>query len=274
MFELVLFQKAFLACLIIGFTNGYASAFVLMNRSPLKLSALSHSLLPGICLATFLVGLTVVSAFIGAVVTAIAIGTLSILFARYSKLSQDTMLSILYTGAFALGIMAIDRMGHASELEHWLLGNILGITHLDLTMSFIIGVLAIGLMTLFMRPILITLFEPDVAQTLGIPVRVVQYVGFTLLILVLVTTLQAVGCILSVGLIVTPGATIRLFTNRPRVLFIGSGGLGAIGAATGLTIAYHLDFPAEASIVMTLTSFFLIAWIIHISLTLYKKKLT
>lgn len=263
MFELLLFQRAFLACLIIGFTNGYTSGFVLLNRSPLKLSALSHSLLPGIAIATLMVGLTVISAFTGAVIMAILVGVLSLLLARNSTLSQDTTLSILYTGAFALGILLLNQLGRTEELEHWLFGNILGLTELDMWMSLGIGLLAIIILTLFQRPILLTLFEPNVAQTLGVPVRLVQYGSFALLILVLVTTLQAVGCILSIGLIVTPGATVRLFTNNASTLFIISGLLGAIGSALGLTLAYYLNMPAEAGIVITLTSFFLLGFILR-----------
>lgn len=274
MFELHLFQRAFLACIIIGFTNGFTSGFVLLNRSPLKLSALSHSLLPGIVLATMLVGLTVLSAFGGAVIMAVIIGVLSLLLAHHSKLSQDTTLSILYTGAFALGILMLNRLGKADELEHWLFGNILGLTELDLWMSFGIGLLAVVLLTLFQRPVLLTLFEPNVAQTLGVPVRWIHYGSFTLLILVLVTTLQAVGCILSIGLIVTPGATVRLFTNSPRILFLASGLLGAVGAALGLCLAYYVDLPAEAGIVLTLTIFFLFAFLFKVFMSLMRKNTT
>jgi len=271
MLDLILFQRAFLACLVIGFTNGYTSGFVLLNRSPLKLSALSHSLMPGIAIATIVVGLSVISAFVGAVLMAILIGVLSLLLSRNSKLSQDTNLAILYTGSFALGIVILNRMGHSQELEHWLFGNILGLGDMDLIMSCVIGVIAIAILTLFQRPILITLFEPNVAITLGVPVRIVHYTSFALLILVLVTTLQAVGCILAIGLIVTPGATVRLFTNNPRDLFLYSGILGATGSCTGLAVGYYLDLPAESSIVICLTLLFLVAFGIRAGLTHYHK---
>ena len=272
MFELLIFQRAFIACLIIGFTNGYTSAFVLLNRSPLQLSALSHSLLPGIAIATIFVGLTVVSAFSGAVLMAIIIGLLSLYLSRHSKLSQDTTLSILYTGSFATGLVLINRTGQTHELEHWLFGNILGLSDMDLWMSFAFGVLALLTLSLFKRPILITLFEPTVARTLGVQVSLVRYGSFALLILVLVTTLQAVGCILSIGLIVTPGATVRLLTNNTKTLFLASGILGAVGSCLGLTIGYYFDYPAESAIVITLSIFFLIAFGIKKVLDLGKKK--
>jgi len=119
---------------------------------------------------------------------------------------------------------------------------------------------------------LISLFEPTVAQTLGVPVKLIRYGSFALLILVLVTTLQAVGCILSIGLIVTPGATVRLLTDNTRILFLGSGILGAVGSCLGLTLGYYFDYPAESSIVITLSAFFLLAFIIKSAFGLIKKK--
>jgi len=274
MFEITLLQRAFFAALIIGFTNGYASAYVLINRSPLKLTALSHSVLPGVALAALVVGISSLSVFFGAVVIAIAIGLFSILIARRTKLSEDTSLCILYTGAFAWGLIMLNYLGENQELEKYLLGDIIAMTNMDIIMSFVIGLVAIILLTLFRRPILLTVFEPEVAQTLGVPVRLVNYAGFALLILVLVTTLQAVGCILAIGMIVTPGATIRLFSNKPNTIFFASGILGGLGSALGLVLSYYCDFPASASIIMTLTLSFILAWLFRASLTFLRKKNT
>ncbi len=262
-FDLVLYQRALFACLVIGFANGYVSAFVLLNRSPLKLSALSHSILPGVAIAAWVAGLSVVSAFVGAVLCAILVGLLAIYFSQKSKLSQDTSLTVLYTGAFAFGILILNRLGQTQELEHWLFGNILGLSDLDLWMSFVVGLLAIFLLTLFQRPLLLNLFDSEVAKTLGVPAKCLNYGVFTILILVLVTTLQAVGCILAVGLIVTPAATMRQFTNRVQPLFYGSAVLGSLGSALGLVLSYHLNLPAGASIVLVLTLFFILSIVIR-----------
>ncbi|MGE9266589.1 MAG: metal ABC transporter permease [Verrucomicrobiales bacterium] len=256
-FDLLLYQRALLATLVIGFANGYTSAFVLLHRSPLKLTALSHSLLPGIAFAAWFVGLGVASAFVGSVVTALAIGGLTLLLSQKTRVSDDTVLAVLYTGAFALGIIVLNKIGAAQELDHWLLGNILGLSDVDLWMSFIVGVISVAVLTLFQRAILLTLFEPQVARSLGVPVKALHYGLFALLIFVLVTTLQAVGCILAIGLIVTPAATVRPFTNSARTLFLASGLLGALASALGLWLSYRFDQPAGASIVVTLSACYL-----------------
>jgi len=257
--DLPLYQRAFLATLVIGFANGFTSALVLLHRSPLKLTALSHSLLPGIAIAAWLVGLGVVSAFVGSVVTALMIGLLTILISQRTRISDDTVLAVLYTGAFALGIIVLNKIGAAQELDHWLLGNILGLSDLDLWMSFVVGLLAVGVLSLYNRAILLTLFDPEVARSLGVRVRLLNYGVFALLILVLVTTLQAVGCILAIGLIVTPAATVRPFVQSATSLFFASGLLGAVAATAGLWLGYHFDQPAGASIVVTLSGCFLVS---------------
>lgn len=257
-FDIPIYQRAFWACLIIGFANGYTSAFVLLNRSPLQLSALSHSLLPGIAVATWLVGLSVVSAFLGSVAMALLTGILTLFLAQRTQLSRDTVLSVLYTGAFSFGVMLLTRIDAAQELELWLLGNILGLSDMDLIMSAVIGLLAVTVLSLFRRAILLNLFEADVARTLGVSSRLLNYGLFGLLILVLVTTLQAVGAILAIGFIVTPAATMRQLTSSVQGLFLGSAILGSIGAVIGLYGSYLMDLPAGASIVIVQSVAFLI----------------
>lgn len=258
-FDLLIYQRAFIATLVIGFANGYTSAFVLLHRSPLKLTALSHSLLPGIAVAAWLVGLGVISAFVGSVVTALIIGALTLLLSQKTKLSDDTVLAVLYTAAFALGIILLNKIGAAQELDHWLLGNILGLSNVDLWMSLLVGLLSVAVLTIFQRSITLTLFEPQVARSLGVPVKLLNYGLFALLIFVLVTTLQAVGCILAIGLIVTPAATVRPFTNSAKTLFFWSGLLGALASAAGLWLSYHFNQPAGASIVVSLSVCFLLS---------------
>ena len=265
-FEITLYQRALLATFIIGLVNGYTSAFVLLHRSPLKLTALSHSLLPGVAIAAWIFTLGVLSAFFGAVVAAIVIGVLTVLLSRVTKISDDTVLAVLYTGAFAVGIMVLDKLGASQDLENWLLGNILGLSDLDLWMSFGVGIVAVILLSLYRRVIVINLFDAEVASSLGIKTSLLDYATFVVLILVLVTTLQAVGCILAIGMIVTPAAIVRPFVSTPDALFPLSGLVGALGSATGLMLSILLDLPAGASIAATLAGLFILSVILRVIL--------
>lgn len=266
-FIITLYQRALLATLIIGLVNGYTSAFVLLHRSPLKLTALSHSLLPGVAIAAWIFTLGVLSAFLGAVVAAIVIGVLTVLLARVTKISDDTVLAVLYTGAFAVGIMVLEKLGASQDLENWLLGNILGLSDLDLWMSFWVGIVAVTLLSLYRRVIVINLFDAEVASSLGIKTRLLDYATFVVLILVLVTTLQAVGCILAIGMIVTPAAIVRPFISTPDALFPLSGLVGALGSATGLILSILLGLPAGATIAATLAGLFILSVILRVLLS-------
>ena len=257
------FQRALLAGLLIGFTNGFFSGFVVLRRTALSVSALSHTMLPGIALGILITGaLTQANAFIGALTAALFVGLGSVVVSRSSRIDQGTALAILYTTAFALGVAALKYLGNYGDLQHWLFGDIRLVSSNDLWLAFAIGSFILLGSCIFFRPLLLTLFESSVASAQGVPVRGMNYLLFLMLILALVTSLQAVGCVLSVGLLVAPGATISLITNRTPVLFWGGGLLGAFGSVLALLCAYWIDIPAGPAIVIVLGSAFLLAFVL------------
>ncbi len=257
LFELPLLRRAFLAAVMIGFSNGFVSAFVVLHRSPLKLGALSHSVFPGIACVVLLVGLSTVGVYLGALVAAALVGLGAVFFAKRSEVGEDTVLAVLMTGAFAAGVMMLQHYEGAGGLEDWLMGNIVGMSDADLWMSYGVGLVAVGTLAILRRPILANLFEPDVAATLGVRSTWLNYGLFALLILVLVTTLQAVGAILALGFIVTPAATARQLVNSVRGLFFWSGVTGATGAGVGFLGANLFNQPIGAFMVFVLTMMFL-----------------
>ena len=257
------FQRALLAGLLIGFTNGFFSGFVVLRRTALSVSALSHTMLPGIALGILITGaLTQANAFIGALSAALIVGLGSVVGSRTSRVDQGTALGILYTTAFALGVASLKYLGNYGDLQHWLFGDIRLVSSSDLWLALGIGSVILLGSCIFFRPLLLTLFESNVAAAQGVPVRAMNYLLFLMLILALVTSLQAVGCVLSVGLLVAPGATISLLTNRTPVLFWGGGILGALGSVLALLCAYWIDIPAGPAIVIVLGGAFLLAFLI------------
>jgi ABC-type Mn2+/Zn2+ transport system permease subunit len=133
-------------------------------------------------------------------------------------------------------------------------------------MSFGVGIIAVTMLSLFRRAVVINLFDSEVAASLGIRTRLLDYASFTILILVLVTTLQAVGCILAIGMIVTPAAIVRSFVSTPEALFPLSGLVGALGSALGLLLSIQFGQPAGASIAATLAGLFILSVILRVSL--------
>lgn len=254
-------QRAVLAALLIGLTNGYASAFVVLRKSALKVGSLSHALLPGIAVAILVAGLHDWSVFLGSLFAALLIGLGSLAVSRGSRLDQDSALAILYTAAFSGGIILLRRIGVAQEMEEWLFGNIMGLRNSDLWTNFWISCGALGVLTALHRPLLMTLFDAEVATTLGVPVRALNYLLLAVLIVVLISSLQAVGCMLALGLLVTPAATVYLLTDSTNALFWGGSLLGGLASAGAVLIGWWLNIEQGPAIVLVLGAVFLLAFL-------------
>lgn len=256
------YQRALAAALFIGFANGFFSGFVVLRRQALSVSALSHTMLPGIALGIFATGaLTQVNAFLGALFAALLVGLGSVAVARGNRVAQGTALAVLYTAAFAVGVAILPRLDTRQELEDWLFGDIIAVGNADLWIAFAIGSFTLVVSNLLMRPILLTLFEPNVAAAQGVPTRFIQYTLFAMLILSLVASLQAVGCVLSVGLLVAPAATVSLLTDKTQALFWGGGCVGAAGSVAAVFLSSRFEVAPGPAIVILLGSFFVLAYL-------------
>jgi ABC-type Mn2+/Zn2+ transport system permease subunit len=257
------YQRALAAAAFIGFTNGFFSGIVILRRNALSVSALSHTMLPGIALGIFVTGaLSQWNAFLGALFAALMVGLGSVAVSRGNRVEQGTALAVLYTTAFAGGIALLPKLDTRQELEHWLFGDIIAVGNTDLWIAFGIGAVILFLTNLLMRPILLTLFEPNVAAAQGVQVRFIQYLVFALLVLALVSSLQAVGCVLSVGLLVTPAATVSLFTDKTSALFWGGGLLGCVGSVGAVLASGTLDISPGPAIVIVLGGLFVLAYLL------------
>ncbi len=253
-------QRALIAAILIGVTNGYASAFVVLKKSALKVGSLSHALLPGIAVAILFVGLHDWSAFLGALFAALLIGLGSLAVARGSRLDQESVLAILYTAAFSGGIILLRRLNVSQQMEEWLFGNIMGLRDNDLWTTFWISFISLATLTALHRPLLMTLFDAEVAATLGVPIRALNYLLLALLIVILISSLQAVGCMLAIGLLVTPAATIYLLTDSTNKLFWGGALLGGLGSGFAVLVGWWLNIEQGPTIVLTLGALFLAAF--------------
>jgi len=254
-------QRALIAAILIGVTNGYASAFVVLKKSALKVGSLSHALLPGIAVAILFVGLHDWSAFLGALFAALLIGLGSLAVARGSRLDQESVLAILYTAAFSGGIILLRRLNVSQQMEEWLFGNIMGLRDSDLWTTFWISFISLAILTALHRPLLMILFDAEVAATLGVPIRTLNYLLLALLIVILISSLQAVGCMLAIGLLVTPAATIYLLTDSTNKLFWGGALLGGLGSGFAVLVGWWLNIEQGPTIVLTLGALFLVAFV-------------
>jgi len=259
-------QRSLLAALIIGFTNGCFSAYVVLRRGALIAGSLSHALLPGIVLGVLVAGkLTGWSSFLGALFAALIVVLASVAVSRVSRLDQGTSLGVIFTVAFAAGLILFNyipgEVKSQVKLEDYLFGDLLMLDATDVWVALGVSVLTLTTCVALQRTLLVTLFEPSVAAAQGVPVRAVQYLVMTLLVLVMVSALRAVGCMLALGLVVAPGATVFLMSNSTRAMFWVGGLIGAVSAAAGMIIAHVTNITAGAAITGVLGVLFLLALI-------------
>ncbi|PTY01982.1 metal ABC transporter permease [Verrucomicrobia bacterium LW23] len=255
------FQRALLGCLLVGFTNGFLSAYIILRRLALLADALSHSLLPGLAAGAIFFGLAPAGLFVGALVAGVLVCLGGVLISRSSRLKDEAAIGALYTMAFALGILLLRYSSVRVDLEHFLFGNILGLSDFDLWMNYAISLLIVGLLVVLHRPLLLTLFEPSVAQSQGVPVNALQLLLMAMIVLAMISSLQAVGVVLSLGLLILPGATLYLLSDDFGVIAWGGGILGAAGSCAGLFLSHWLDVSSGPVIVMVLGACFIASYL-------------
>lgn len=245
-------QRALLGCALIGFTNGFLGAFVLLRRMALMADALSHSLLPGLALGVILFGLTPLSLFFGALAAALFVALGAAAISRSSRVKEEVALGVLYTVAFALGVVLLKYAPTRVPLSHYLFGTVLGQSASDLWIAWGVAIVVLPTMVLLQRPLFLMLFESNVASAQGVRVGLLNLLVTAFVVLAMISALQAVGVILALGLLIAPAATIYLLSDRFEWLFWGGGLLGAFGACAGLVLSDWLSLPSGPCIVLVL----------------------
>lgn len=219
--------------------------------------AISHAVLPGVALA-YMFGF---SLFIGAVTTGVltALGTGYI--SQNSKIKEDAAIGIAFTASFALGIVLITSMrGSGIDLWHILFGNVLAVSRNDLLMTLSLGITVLISIVLFYKQLLLSTFDPVMAQATGMPVKTIHYLLMLLLSLVTVASLQTVGIILVVAMLIIPGATAYLLTHRLPVMLILAALFGVCSSVLGVYLSYIYDVATGASIVVVASIFFFLCF--------------
>ncbi|UCZ55265.1 metal ABC transporter permease [Bacillus shivajii] len=251
-------QNAMMAAIFVGIICGVIGCFIIMRGMALMGDAISHAVLPGVVIAYMLGASFFIGAVITGVLTALAIGYIS----QNSRIKEDSAIGIMFTAMFALGVVMITALqGTNVDLWHILFGNVLAVSTTDLWMTAGIGVFVIGAIIIFYRPLLLSTFDETMAKATGLPVKFIHYMLMLLLSLVTVASLQTVGIILVVAMLITPGATAYLLTERFSVMLFLSAVFGVTSAISGLFFSVIYDVSSGASIVLVASFLFLIAFL-------------
>lgn len=250
-------QNALLAAVLVGIICGVIGCFIILRGMALMGDAISHAVLPGVVIAYMLGASFFIGAVITGVLTALAIGFIS----QNSRIKEDSAIGIMFTAMFALGVVLITALrGTSVDLWHILFGNVLAVSQMDLWITKGIGIFVLIAIVIFYRPLLLSTFDETMAKAAGLPVKKIHYLLMLLLSLVTVASLQTVGIILVVAMLITPGATAYLLTNRFSVMLVLSAVFGVASAVIGLYYSVIYDVSSGASIVLVASVFFAIAF--------------
>lgn len=254
-FQYEYMQKAMWVSAAIGMSCGFLSCFVILKRWSLMGDALSHAIVPGVSLAYLMGAPYALGAFLSGVIASIGMGFLKI----KTDLKEDTVIGIVFTAFFALGLFLISIFPSGVSLRTIIFGNILGISGPDILQVLIISGLTLIILGLKWKDFMLFCFDTAHAQALGLNTRVLHYTLLTLLSAVAVASMQTVGACLVVATLVTPGASAYLLTDSfARMIPIAA----LIGGATGFIgayISYFLDGSTGGCIVVLQSIIFLAA---------------
>lgn len=252
-------QRGLVAALVVGVVCAVMGTFVVLKGLAFIGDAVSHATFPGLVVAYLLGAPLYLGGAVAAVATSLAIGAVS----RGARLRLDTSVGVLFAGMFALGIILFSTIrNYVPDLLGYLLGNVLGIGFGDLVQVVLLGALVLLVVLALRKELLYATFDPAGAAASGLPVTFLEYGLLGLLGVTIVVSIQAVGIILVVAMLVTPAATAQLLVVRfGRLMAVGAT-LAGLSAVLGLYLSFYLNVASGAAIVLVQTSLFLLVLVL------------
>ena len=261
-------RKAILISILITSVCGLLSSFLTLKGWALMGDAVSHAVMPGVVVAYALGVPLSIGAFVFGVGSVALIGFIK----HKSRIKEDTVIGLVFTGFFALGIVLISKITSEIDLMHILYGTPLGIPLSDVKQTIFISFLVVLILSIFRKDLMLYCFDPRHAKTIGINVSFLHYLLLTCLSLAAVVGLQAVGIVLVVAMLITPGATAYLLTDKFDELSIISVLSSIISSLIGIYLSYWLDIAPGGSIVLVQTFIFLFAFLFAPRYGIFKVK--
>jgi manganese transport system permease protein len=249
--------KAVLVSGFVGLVCAVLSCYMTLKGWALMGDAVSHSVTPGVVLAYILNLPFALGAFVFGVGSVLAIGFIQ----SKTRIKEDTVIGLVFTGFFALGLVLISKNPSNVDLMHILFGNVLGIPNRDVIQTLLIGSITLIAVAVLRKDLLLFCFDPTHARSIGLNTTALYYILLTLLSLTIVVALQAVGIILVIAMLITPGAIAYLLSDRFDHMMIFAMIAGVVSSILGTYFSYHLDASTGGCIVLLQTVLFIITMI-------------
>ena len=255
-FQFVFMQNAFWVAFILSVPTAILSCFLVVRGWALMGDAISHAVLPGIAIAYVLGFPLLIGAFLAGMFCAWGTGFLS----NNSRIKEDTIMGVIFSGMFGLGIVLFVAFETSAHLDHILFGNILGVSKADIFTALIITLMIIIFFVIFWRDLMLFSFDPIQAKALALPTKFLHYGLLAALSLVIIATLKAVGLILAIGLFILPGAIAFLLSQRLSSMLIISIFFNICSMEIGLYLSFFIDSAPAPTIVLVLTFVFFLVF--------------
>ncbi|HHU6750362.1 TPA: metal ABC transporter permease [Staphylococcus pseudintermedius] len=246
LFEYQFLSRAMLTAILVGVVCGVVGCLIILRGLSLMGDAMSHAVLPGVALS-FLMNIPM---FIGAMVTGMLSSMMIGYISEASKTKKDAAIGITFTTFLALGIVLISVIHSATDLYHILFGNILAITQSAFHTTVAVSTVVLALILILYRPLKMSTFDPVFSRMSGLNTTLIHYFVMLLLALVIVASVQTVGVILVVALLITPASTAFLFTKKLSTMMMVSSIFSVISSTLGIYMSFKMNLPSGAVIVL------------------------
>jgi manganese/iron transport system permease protein len=252
-------RQAFALGSLIATVGAVLSCFLVLRGWSLMGDAISHAVLPGVVLA-YIAGIPLaLGAFGSGLFCAVATGWVK----NNSRIKEDTVMGVVFTGMFAIGLVLFSKTPSDLHLNHILFGNILGITQAQMWESVALSAVVLGVVLALRRDLLLVCFDPSHARAIGRPVKALTYLLLVLLSLAIVAAMKAVGLILVIAMLITPGATAQLITKRFERMLAVAIAIAVGSTLVGIYISFFAAADTAACIVLVQTVVFVASLCIH-----------
>ena len=249
--------KAIIVSLLVGIVCALLSCFLILKRWSLMGDAVSHSVLPGVVLA-YAAGIPFsIGAFVFGLGGVLGIGYIK----QKVRLKDDAVIGIVYTTLFALGLVLVSKIPSNIDLMHILFGYVLGISDADAWQVGAIAAAVIAILIILRRSLLLYIFDPSHARAIRIPVNFFHYLLLVLLALTVVASVQTVGIILVIAMLITPGAIAHLLTDKFDYMLVISASVSAIACIVGAYASYYFDVSTGGAMVLVLGALFMLTFL-------------
>ncbi len=256
-FQFPFMVNALTISLIIAVPAALLSCILVLKGWSLMGDAVSHAVLPGIVIAYIINIPLVVGAFAAGMICALATGFLG----ENSRIKPDTIMGVVFSGMFGLGIVLYTKIQSDVHLDHILFGNMLGVSGKDIMITGTIAAIVTVLMIFKWRDLVLHSFDPIHARVAGLPIRVIHYGLLVILSLTIVSALKAVGIILTIALLIAPGAIAFLVTQRLIVMLLVAVLVSLFATFFGVYSSFYIDSAPAPTIVLTMTAIFVLAFL-------------